>query len=177
MTTIRGKNKKNEEMAQVDISFNHPKLLLYQLIRRSHDYITAETDKNLISLGSSQAQYQVLRILDDLNCVSITKISKLLFRGKSNLTTLIDRMEKAGLVKRVPLEEDRRVSNIIITPKGKKLHDRVAAKHRNFILEKFKDLSDQEVEDLLQLLRKTVQVVNPEGALFNIDDQKSESQE
>ncbi|KUO63058.1 MAG: hypothetical protein APF84_11055 [Gracilibacter sp. BRH_c7a] len=166
--------KEVEDKLEPDISFDHPKLQLYQLIRRCHDYITTETDKNLASLGSTQAQYQVLRILDDLDSVSMTKISKLLFRGKSNLTTLIDRMERADLVERVPLEEDRRVSNIAITPKGKRLHDKVAKYHRFFILEKLDGLSDSEVDELLRLLEKAAHSINPEGAIFNADAQKKE---
>lgn len=157
-----------------DILFDHPRLQLYQLIRRCHDYLTAETDKNLSSLGSSQAQYQVLRILVDLESVSMTKISKLLFRGKSNLTTLIDRMQRAGLVERIALEEDRRVNNIVITAKGKELHDKVAKYHRAFIVDRFEGLSDQEVDDLLQLLQKTVRLINPEGVLFNEDERNKE---
>lgn len=168
------KLREDNDKFQEEISFDHPRLLLYQLIRRCHDYITAETDKNLASLGSTQAQYQVLRILDDLDSVSMTKISKLLFRGKSNLTTLIDRMERVGLVKRVALEEDRRVSNIAITPKGKRLHDKVAKYHRFFILETLKGLSDSEVSDLLLLLEKTAHSINPEGAIFNVDAQNND---
>lgn len=166
--------KEIDNISEVDISFDHPRLLLYQLIRRCHDYITVETDKNLARLGSSQAQYQVLRILVDLHSVSMTEISRLLFRGKSNSTSLIDRMERAGLVERTHLKEDRRVSNIEITQKGRELHDKVAKYHRLFILEKFKGLSDQEVDDLLRLLGRTVHVLNPEGAVFNIDLQEKE---
>jgi len=175
LVTVRIPKRRNiiesaiDDSEQSNISFDHPKLRLYQLIRRCHDYITAETDKNLMALNSSQAQYQVLRILDDLQCVSMTKISKLLFRGKSSLTTLIDRMERAGLVERISVEEDRRINNIVITPKGKKLHDKVAKYHRVFILEKFSGLSEQEVDELLKLLRKTALTLNPEGEIFNVD--------
>ncbi len=179
---VKGKNKLQEidyldeieDKTEPDISFDHPRLQLYQVIRRCHDYITTETDKDLTSLGTTQAQYQVLRILDDLESVSMTKISKLLFRGKSNLTTLIDRMERAGLVQRVPLEEDRRVSNIAITSKGKKLHDKVAKFHRSFILEKLNGLSDSDVDDLLRLLEKTAYSINPDGAIFNVDAKESD---
>ena len=171
---IRPQESQVNEILQPDISFDHPRLQLYQLIRRCHDYITTETDKNLISLGTTQAQYQVLRILDDLGSVSMTKISKLLFRGKSNLTTLIDRMERAGLVERVALKADRRVSNIAITQKGKRLHDRVAKYHRLFILEQLSALSDLEVEDLHRLLEKTAHSINPDGAIFNIDAREKE---
>lgn len=175
---LKKKKISPEEMDQLlaeEISYDHPVLLLYQLIRRCNDYITTETDKNLTILGSTQAQYQVLRILVDLNAVSMTKISKLLFRGKSNLTSLIDRMERSGLVERVSVEEDRRVSNIQITAKGKRLHDKVAKRHRSFILEKFKGLSDQEIEDLLQLLKKTAYVLNPDGVIFNVDAHENDS--
>lgn len=153
----------------VSISAHHSSLQLYQLIRRCHDYITTETDSNLAGLDCTQAQYHVLRILDDLGSASMTEISKLLFRGKSNLTTLIDRMERLGLVKRIPLEGDRRVNHIVLTPKGKKVHDKVAKYHRAFILEKFKGLSEQEIKVLNYLLGKTARLLNPSGAVFNVE--------
>ncbi|MFZ7104256.1 MAG: MarR family winged helix-turn-helix transcriptional regulator [Peptococcaceae bacterium] len=137
-----------------NIPKDHPYVVLYLWLRRCHDLITVKTDNNLLELNISQAQYHVLRILDDLGAVSMTEISKLLFRGKSNLTTLIDRMEKAGLVKRQADEEDRRVLKIEMTPLGQEIHDQVAKLHRSFLVDLFSSLTEEEIKQLNDLLKK-----------------------
>ena len=45
-------------------------------------------------------------------------ISLLVFRSKHTITRAIDALEKAGLVEREPLGEDRRVRKVTITRKG-----------------------------------------------------------
>lgn len=46
-------------------------------------------------------------LADDLRC------------DKTNVTGLVDRVEKQGLVKRVPDSEDRRVTRLELTPSGR----------------------------------------------------------
>ncbi len=53
------------------------------------------------------------------------EISKRLIVTPSNMTKLIDKLEKDGLVVRAALEGDRRVNIMKITPKGSRLLDQV----------------------------------------------------
>jgi DNA-binding MarR family transcriptional regulator len=43
----------------------------------------------------------------------------------ANVTRLVDRLELQGLLKRVADPKDRRVSRVVITPKGRRLMDRL----------------------------------------------------
>lgn len=160
------KKDKDFNEFQENIPRDHPYVVLYLWIRRCHDLITANTDNNLLELSASQAQYHVLRILDDLGSVSMTEISKLLFRGKSNLTTLIDRMEKAGLVKRQPDAEDRRVLKIEMTTLGKETHDQVAEAHRAFLVDLFSDMNEEEIVQLNILLHKLAHSLGHTGSIL-----------
>lgn len=166
--SMMGEKKQGKETIP-NIPLNHPSVHCYLLIRRCHDFLTAETDSNLASLGITQAQYHVLRILDDLGAINMSEISKLLFRGKSNLTTLIDRMEKAGLVERVPVEEDRRINKITMTKKGQEIHDSVAAEHRFFLFNLFKNMTEGEVQQLNGLLSRLAHHLKPKGYVFHED--------
>ena len=163
------KKKQNDGMkleSIESIAKDHPYIILYLWIRRCHDIITTKTDNNLSELNISQAQYHVLRILDDLGAVCMTKISKNLFRRKSNLTTLIDRMEKAGLVRRCPNEEDRRVLKIEMTALGKEMHDKVAKMHRPFLVNLFNGLTDEEITQLNNLLEKLCRTLGYSGSIL-----------
>lgn len=162
-------HKKQGKETDPNIPLNHPSVHCYLLIRRCHDFLTAETDNNLASLGITQAQYHVLRILDDLGAINMSEISKLLFRGKSNVTTLIDRMERADLVERVSVEEDRRINKITMTKKGQEIHDSVAEKHRIFLFKLFQNLTEEEVQQLNGLLSKLAHYLKPKGYVFHED--------
>jgi DNA-binding MarR family transcriptional regulator len=43
----------------------------------------------------------------------------------ANVTRLVDRLEAQGLLKRVADAKDRRVSRVVISPKGKRLMERL----------------------------------------------------
>ena len=43
----------------------------------------------------------------------------------ANVTRLVDRLEVQGLLKRVADPKDRRVSRVVITPKGRRLMERL----------------------------------------------------
>jgi DNA-binding MarR family transcriptional regulator len=45
----------------------------------------------------------------------------------SNVTSIADRLEAAGLVERRPGESDRRVKTLVLTPHGEEVRERVAA--------------------------------------------------
>ena len=49
------------------------------------------------------------------------ELGELILLSKYNVSRLLDRLEKQGLIKREPCEEDTRGVFAVITPKGKKL--------------------------------------------------------
>lgn len=59
------------------------------------------------------------------NGISQVDVSKRLIVTPSNMTKLIDKLEKEGLVTRSPLEGDRRVNIMKVTAKGSRLLDSV----------------------------------------------------
>lgn len=69
------------------------------------------------------AQGRILYILWEHGAVSLTEIGKMTSLAKTTLTSMIDRMEEKGLVKREQHPSDRRVILIHLTPAAKKLQD------------------------------------------------------
>lgn len=70
------------------------------------------------------------------------------------MTTLIDRMERDGLVQRVNNENDRRVKEIRLTEKGKELAPRVIAEYRPFLYQMMSCFSPDEQRVLTNLLTR-----------------------
>ena len=79
-----------------------------------------------------------------------------------DVTRLIHRMEKAGLVHRERSEEDRRVVRILVTREGRRLADRLeaptAARHR----EQLGHLSARDLATLNRLLEKAREATRPD---------------
>ena len=75
--------------------------------------------------------------------------------SRSGLTRLIDRMEKAGLVRREPTPEDRRGYHTVMTDAGRELYLRVRPVEERVIHEHFgRHLSYTDLLGLSDALRK-----------------------
>jgi DNA-binding MarR family transcriptional regulator len=78
------------------------------------------TDISLIKVrGMTYQQFLVLTMMKKFGeKATATEIAKLLDKNNNTLGTILDRMEKKGLVKKIRDTEDRRLVRAIMTPKG-----------------------------------------------------------
>ncbi|MFD8206777.1 MarR family winged helix-turn-helix transcriptional regulator [Streptomyces sp. NPDC059695] len=79
----------------------------------------------------------------------------------SNMTGIIDRLEKRGLVRREADASDRRVKNVILTPEGERVTDAIRAKMRT-TQEGLDRLGSQDRDTLHTLLEQVF--LPPSGA-------------
>jgi DNA-binding MarR family transcriptional regulator len=79
------------------------------------------------SHGLTIQQYNVLRIVrgGPAKGHPIYEIEGRMIYRFANVTRLVDRLETQGLLKRVADPKDRRVSRVVITPKGRRLMERL----------------------------------------------------
>ncbi|MEU1944220.1 MULTISPECIES: MarR family transcriptional regulator [unclassified Streptomyces] len=75
--------------------------------------------------GLTDTQTDVLWRLSRAEEMTARRLSDLLRCDASTATSMIDRLEKRGLVRRVPHPSDRRAKVIQLTPEGCALRDRV----------------------------------------------------
>lgn len=75
--------------------------------------------------GVNMAQSFILFALMENNGITLTEIGSRTQIENSSLTTMVDRLEKEGLVERRLDAQDRRVIRIFITPGGSGLGQRV----------------------------------------------------
>ena len=68
-------------------------------------------------------QWGVLNCLWEKDGQTQTEIAGIILKDKTNLTRMLDIMEREKLVERRPHEKDRRSYRIYLTPKGKKLKE------------------------------------------------------
>jgi DNA-binding MarR family transcriptional regulator len=100
------------------------------LVRLSHlvQYVFADVSRQH---NLTPQQTQLLCMLTR-GPVGMTELSRLLHLEKSSLTGLVDRVERRGLVARMPDARDRRACQIALTSQGARLaveaHDDVTAR-------------------------------------------------
>ena len=95
--------------------------LLYDLVmteRMRLPQIAAEFDV-------SPAQVHALRVLEPGAEVPMGRLARALGCDASNVTGIVDRLERRGLVERRARQQDRRVRVLVITGRGARLRERI----------------------------------------------------
>src|SRR5579864_8809591 len=92
------------------------------------DHLRAQTERLCAEFGISASQYNVLRILRGVHPEghSRCEIARRMIERAPDVTRLVDRLEKRGLVERDRSAADRRLSLTRITPAGIDLLARLA---------------------------------------------------
>jgi len=126
----------------------------YLALQRVYSVVNRNVSKKLAKWGLSVPKYGVILQLYDHETLALSELSKLIFCGNSNLTALIDRMERDGLVQRVNHESDRRVKEIRLTEKGRELAPKVISEYRPFLHQMMNCLSPEEHRLFIDLLTR-----------------------
>jgi len=92
--------------------------------------------------------------------LSQAQLSKMMLVNPANITSLIDRMEKAGLVARTAAPTDRRYNIIKLTLKGKQLLDRAAPLYVQEVGRIMGVLKQAEQEQLVEMLERVRDNIN-----------------
>lgn len=86
--------------------------------------------------------------------MTMSELSHELMVSNGNVTGVIDRLEKGGLVTRTRAEHDRRVQFIELTEEGRARFDEMARHHEAWLDGLFAELSLEDMTALQQLLLK-----------------------
>ena len=119
--------------------------------------LSKDGQRLLRPLGLTDAQFNVLMLLEhhcDEGRLSQTKLGKMLLVNRSNVTGLVDRMEKAGLVRRVADREDRRVNQLEMTEAGGRVLEKAYKEYFSRIEDIMSTLSGKEQNNLSEMLEK-----------------------
>ena len=100
------------------------------------------------------SQFAVLEALYHLGHMSQGEISMKVLKSGSNMTTVIDNLERDGLVRRERDANDRRVIHVHLTEAGTGVIEAVLPGHVEALVEEFKVLSASEQQALGELCKK-----------------------
>ena len=105
-------------------------------------------------LGFTAAQWTILRHLSASDPPTAADLCRQLNYDTGSMTRMLSRLERKGVVARVPSESDRRIVRIKLTAAGKKLHPKLLEVVIRVLNHLTQDMTAQEVQQLShQLIR------------------------
>ena len=102
------------------------------------------------------AQGRILYVLWEHEKLSLSDVGKYTSLAKTTLTSMIDRMEESGLVRRTPDKEDRRQVFISITEKAKKFrkkYDKISEEMNGIF---YRGFGSEEIARLEKMLERII---------------------
>ncbi len=127
-------------------------LRLWLLLRRVGDTVMRCQDSIFSKYGLTTEQWGVLTAIKARGPLRPSDLASLLDRTPNSMSMLIDRMVKAGLVRRTRDRKDRRVVTVSFTGKGQTAVEPAITTGWEFIHEILSPLSDDEQRDLANML-------------------------
>ena len=129
-------------------------LRLWLLLRRVGDTLARCQDSIYGKYGLTTEQWGVLTAIKARGPMKPSDLAVLLERTPNTISMLVDRMVKAGLVRRTRDRKDRRVVAVSMTEKGKTAVEPAILAGWEFIHEIVSTLSDDEQRDLANMLER-----------------------
>lgn len=86
--------------------------------------------------------------------LTMGELSKRLLVSNGNVTGIVERLKKEGLVKRWILPTDRRVYSVGLTPKGRTDFKKLADRHRQWITDILGGLTEDETIQMSEMMNR-----------------------
>ena len=153
ITTTTGKMSRQPRTARVPLPLQDQAFIALQ---KTADALGQQVEQVLKASGLTSAQYNVLRILrgaepEGLAC---SDIGERMISHDPDMTRLLDRMEKHGLITRQRQTDDRRVIKTRITSKGLESLRRLDQPIRDLHRRQFSHISAARLKGLAVLLEE-----------------------
>lgn len=100
------------------------------------------------------AQGRILFVLWKKDEIPITELAKKTLLSKSTLTSMLDRLEKAGYIVRIPLKDDRRIILIKRTEKDKRLEHKYIQVSNEMNKLVYDGFTSKEIDDFENYLKR-----------------------
>ena len=165
----------NEERKQPDLRDEFPDTPARRAVVsvvRGFGAVSRQMGPHYAKFGLTPPQFQLLTVLNRLRGEQITqrRLGKELYVSFPNITVMLSRLEKVGLVERTVNGADRREKFVRISRSGRALLKRVW-KHQGAQLEQVtRGLNDSERLELVGLLSKLIAGLAPQTSADECDE-------
>jgi DNA-binding MarR family transcriptional regulator len=130
--------------------------LIFREIRRK----LIKTTLADIDVGITPLHFELIRLLEKEGNLHVTEIGDRLRIAKAQMTKLTDKLVDLKLVERQTDVADRRTCIITLSPHGKVVLEEHRASVMNAIRETMRQLSDEDLKDLSDTLRRLQDILS-----------------
>lgn len=109
---------------------------------------------NVEDSNITRRHFAILGTLDRVGVLPVSEIGKRLLISRPQMTYLVDKLIGLGMVERLPDKNDRRITNLTLTSKGKTVLEENRQSLRHNMIQKLSRLKKEELEELSASLRK-----------------------
>lgn len=131
------------------------------LLARARARLAKAIDAELAPFDITVSQGGVVLMLSTGRYATAADLVRDMYVDSASMTRMLDRLEKRGLIQRLPSTTDRRVINLQLTEDGVELAERLPALYSNVMDRYLHDFSKDEVGTLKILLRKLLDAEVP----------------
>lgn len=129
-------------------------LRLFRVLARAFGNIQELSFRDIKTYGLNPTEFAVLELLYHKGPIPLQKIGARLLILSGGVTYTIDKLEKAGLVRRRHCDSDRRVIYAEATDQGRELMDRIFPQHALALHRALSGLNDEEKELATELMKR-----------------------
>jgi DNA-binding MarR family transcriptional regulator len=126
---------------------------LWVRLLESHNLMLAEVRRRLAD-DCTMPRFDLLANLERDDGQTLAALSRRMLVTAGNLTGLVDRAERDGVVERRPDPSDKRLSRVFLTAKGRELVQALIPTHASHVAELLASLDAGERRELRRLLGK-----------------------
>jgi DNA-binding MarR family transcriptional regulator len=123
-----------------------------------------DSQKMSKQFGLTGPQSLVVRLLIKKGALSSADLSRQMYVTPSNITGIIDRLEKKGLVERIRKQGDRRVALITLTQSGQELGKTIPDPIEKKFINQLADLEPEHLQILAMTMNQILNLTEPKGA-------------
>ena len=124
--------------------------LFKQLISLSKKHIHIKEDGTTIYPG----QPALIKAVINKEGISQRELANCCYKKPATITTMLQKLEKQGLIRRVQDEKDKRKIHLYITEKGKQFNANYERAINEFFKQGLEGITQEEVDTIINVLKK-----------------------
>lgn len=145
--------KENSKISVVEAA-KEPFLATVTELSQTFQAYSQYSDRKVRKMGLTPCQFDVIAALGNTPNINMRQLAEKTLVTKGTLTGIVDRLEKKHLVRREVPENNRRSFIIALTNEGQSIFESVFPDHVIYLKQKLGKLSEEELIEINQALRK-----------------------
>lgn len=117
-----------------------------------------DIDKKTLKIAAEHdltfSQFMVLEALYSKGDMTVGEVREKILSSVGTISVIVNNLVKMNYIERLPYEMDRRVCILRLTKEGRNVISKVIPKNEAMIVDSMKELTKEEKDELLYLLKK-----------------------